>query len=189
MWFSGFDGSRSGRLRDCRIGPRTPLDAFSLDRLSRLQRRAPPSTWVTDTLKAEKNGRPSARSASSGISALVITSQRSSPQAAPPGDSYTIWNVSLAKHQAQPLFHAFHPRLLNWTNFVAANMPELGPHLRRLQRLRVAIAVLHHRLLQHQRSRLASAVGARRPDRPDFGGAAPAAASDSGHPFPRSTDC
>ena len=102
----------------------TPLDAFHwID--FRDSKDAPTVTWVTDTLKAEKW--TSIREI--GVqwdSALVITSERKTPQSAPPGDIFTIWNVSLAKHEAQPLLHGVSPRILNWTTFGGQNMPELG---------------------------------------------------------------
>ena len=102
----------------------TPLDAFHwID--FRDSKDAPTATWVTDTIKAEKW--TSIREI--GVqwdSALVITSERKTPQSAPPADVFTIWNVSLARHEAQPLLHGFSPRILNWTTFGGQNMPELG---------------------------------------------------------------
>ncbi len=46
----------------------------------------------------------------------------------PAADTVTLWNVSLAQHQAQPLFHAVNPRLINFTSFGAAGLqaPEIG---------------------------------------------------------------
>jgi len=83
--------------------------------------------WVTQALKGEKW--TSIREI--GIqwdAALVITSNRESVQAAPPADTYTVWNVSLSKHEAQPLLHGVSPRILNWTSFGGTNqsVPELG---------------------------------------------------------------
>ena len=81
--------------------------------------------WVTTSLRAETWS----QIREIGVqwdAALVITSERKTPQSAPPTDVYTIWNVSLSKHEAQPLIHATNPRILNWTAFGGTNLPELG---------------------------------------------------------------
>ena len=61
-------------------------------------------------------------------SALVITTQRPTPQSTPSTDTYTFWAVALSKHSVQPLLHAANPRILNWTTFGGASspIPELG---------------------------------------------------------------
>jgi hypothetical protein len=77
---------------------------------------APTVTWVTQALKAEKW----TAIREIGVqwdSAVVFTSERKTPQSTPPSDAYTVWSVSLAKHEVQPLLHAVNPRILNWTSF------------------------------------------------------------------------
>jgi hypothetical protein len=77
---------------------------------------APTIAWVTQALKAEKW----TAIREIGVqwdSALVITSERKTPQSTPLTDAYTVWSVSLAKHDVQPLLHGVNPRLLNWTTF------------------------------------------------------------------------
>jgi hypothetical protein len=86
---------------------------------------APTVQWVTTALKAEK------WSAIREIgvqwdSALVVTTLRETPQSSPQTDNYTIWSVSLAKHEVQPLLHAVNPRIVDWTSFGGAVVPELG---------------------------------------------------------------
>ncbi len=102
----------------------TPLDAFHWVNFHDAK-DAPLVDWVTTSLKTQSW----TQIREIGVqwdAALVITSERKSVQAAPPDDIYTVWNVSLSKHEAQPLFHGARPRILNWTTFGGANMPELG---------------------------------------------------------------
>ena len=87
---------------------------------------APTVAWVTQALKAEKW----TAIREIGVqwdSALVITSERKTPQSTPPIDAYTVWAVSLAKHEVQPLLHGVNPRILNWTTCggVYQQAPEL----------------------------------------------------------------
>jgi hypothetical protein len=77
---------------------------------------APTITWVTQALKAEK-WTVIREIGVQWDSALVITSERKTPQSTPPTDTYTVWAVSLAKHEVQPLLHGVNPRILNWTTF------------------------------------------------------------------------
>jgi hypothetical protein len=84
-------------------------------------------TWVTRELTAEKW----TEIREIGVqwdSALVITSERQTPQSTPPSDSYTVWSVALSKHAVQPLLHGVNPKILNWTTFGGASSPapELG---------------------------------------------------------------
>jgi hypothetical protein len=77
---------------------------------------APTVAWVTQSLKAEKW--TSIREI--GVqwdSALVVTSERKTPQSAPPSDIYTVWSVALSKKAVQPLLHGANPHILNWTTF------------------------------------------------------------------------
>ena len=84
-------------------------------------------TWVTRELTAEKW----TAIREIGVqwdSALVVTSERATPQSPPPGDRFAIWSVALSKHAVQPLLHGVNPRILNWTTFGGASQlaPELG---------------------------------------------------------------
>ena len=84
-------------------------------------------TWVTRELTAEKW----TEIREIGVqwdSALVITSERQTPQSTPPSDTYTVWSVALSKHAVQPLLHGVNPKILNWTTFGGASSPapELG---------------------------------------------------------------
>lgn len=103
-----------------------PLDAFRwID--FREATDAPTVAWVTQTLKAEKW----TAIREIGVqwdAAVVVTSDRKSPQAMPAADVYTVWNVSLAQHEAQPLVRGVNPRLLNFTSFGASGLqaPEMG---------------------------------------------------------------
>ena len=77
---------------------------------------APTVAWVTEALKAEKW----TDLREIGVlwdSAIVVTLERKTPQSTPASDIYTVWSVSLAKRDAQPLFHGVSPRILNWTTF------------------------------------------------------------------------
>ncbi len=106
--------------------PTVPRDAFHwID--FRDSKDAATVAWVTKTLSAEKW----TAIREIGVqwdAALVLTTDRVNPQAMPAADIYTIWNVSLAQHQAQPLFHAVHPVFVNFTSFGAVGLqaPELG---------------------------------------------------------------
>jgi hypothetical protein len=88
---------------------------------------APTIAWVTQALKAEKW----TAIREIGVqwdSAIVLTSERKTPQSTPPTDVYTVWSVSLAKHEVQPLLHGVNPHILNWTTFGGAyqQAPELA---------------------------------------------------------------
>ena len=91
------------------------------------EKDAPTVTWVTQALKAEK------WSAIREIgvqwdSAVVVTVERKTPQSTPETDAFTVWSVSLAKHDVQPLLHGVHARMLAWTNFGGAyqRAPEMA---------------------------------------------------------------
>jgi hypothetical protein len=88
---------------------------------------APTVAWVTDALKAEKW----TDLREIGVlwdSAIVVTLERKTPQSTPASDSYTVWSVSLAKRDVQPLFHGSSLRLLNFTQFggLYQQAPELA---------------------------------------------------------------
>jgi len=77
---------------------------------------APAIAWVTQNLKAEKW--TSIREI--GVqwdSALVVTTLRATPQSPPLSDTFTVWSVSLAKKDVQPLLHGASEHILNWTTF------------------------------------------------------------------------
>jgi len=88
---------------------------------------APTVTWVTQALKAE-HWTAIREIGVQWDSAVVVTTERKDPQATPDTDAFTIWSVSLAKHDVQPLLHGVNLRLLNWTNFggVYQRAPELA---------------------------------------------------------------
>jgi hypothetical protein len=58
--------------------------------------------------------------------ALVVTTLRSSPQAAPNRDSFSIWSVSLTTHQLTPLLKGMNLRLLDWMLFAQGRPRELA---------------------------------------------------------------
>lgn len=83
--------------------------------------------WVNRALTAEKF----TQLREIGVawdSALVITSERATPQSLPASDTYTFWAVSLTRHEVQPLLHGVNPRMVNWTTFAGTSspIPELG---------------------------------------------------------------
>jgi len=49
--------------------------------------------------------------------ALVVTTNRANPQAAPTEDSFTVWSVSLTTHEIKPLIHGSNLRWLDWMRF------------------------------------------------------------------------
>lgn len=88
---------------------------------------APTVTWVTQALKAEK-WTVIREIGVQWDSAVVFTSERKTPQSTPSSDAYTVWSVSLAKHDVQPLLHGVSPHILNWTVFGGPyqHVPELA---------------------------------------------------------------
>ena len=78
--------------------------------------------WVTTALRAEK-WTAIREIGVAWDSAVVLTSERATPQSAPPSDTYTIWSVSLVKHEVQPLLHGASPRIVSWTTFGGASSP------------------------------------------------------------------
>ena len=91
------------------------------------EKDAPTVAWVTQALKAE-HWTAMREIGANGDSAIVVTTDRKDPQATPDSDAFTIWSVSLAKHDVQPLLHGVNLHLLNWTNFggVYQRAPELA---------------------------------------------------------------
>ena len=88
---------------------------------------APTVAWVTQSMKAE-HWTVIREIGVQWDAALVITSQRATPQSAPGSDTYTVWTVDLTKRLVQPLLHGVNPRILSWTTFGGASspLPELG---------------------------------------------------------------
>ena len=88
---------------------------------------APTIAWVTASLKAEKW----TEIREIGVqwdSALVFTTERATPQSSPATDKFTVWAVSLAKKDVQPLLHGVSEHILNFTTFGGPyqQAPELG---------------------------------------------------------------
>ena len=57
--------------------------------------------------------------------ALVVTSDRTNPQAPPSSDTFTIWNVSLTSHVVAPLLKGVSLRWLDWEHFEPGKPEEL----------------------------------------------------------------
>jgi hypothetical protein len=102
----------------------TPLDAFHWVNFHD-QKDAPIVQWVTTSLQAEK-WTDIREIGVQWDAAVVLTVDRKTPQSSPQADTYTVWNVSLSKHEAQPLLHGVNPRILGWTTFAGESVPELG---------------------------------------------------------------
>jgi hypothetical protein len=69
--------------------------------------------WVTRSLEPEKL----TAIREIGVeydAALVITTQRATPQSAPSSDTFTVWNLSLTSHVVAPLLKGTNLRLLDW---------------------------------------------------------------------------
>lgn len=58
-------------------------------------------------------------------SALVVTSDRSSPQSAPVTDTFSVWSVSLTSHIVAPLLTGANLRWFDWERFADGAPPEL----------------------------------------------------------------
>ena len=56
--------------------------------------------------------------------ALVVTTLRTSPQASPNADTFTVWHVSLTSHVAAPLLSGTNLRWLDWMHFLNDAPPE-----------------------------------------------------------------
>jgi hypothetical protein len=57
--------------------------------------------------------------------ALVVTTHRATPQAAPNADSFTIWSVSLTNHALTPLLKGYNLRWLDWMTLTEGGAQEL----------------------------------------------------------------
>lgn len=58
--------------------------------------------------------------------ALVITTDRPTPQSSTSADSFSVWSVSLTNHAVTSLVHGVNLRLLDWMLFTASGPRELG---------------------------------------------------------------
>lgn len=82
-------------------------------------------TWVTRALVAEKW----TAIREIGVqydAALVVTTDRPSPQATTQTDTFSVWSVSLTNHAVTSLIHGVNLRLLDWLLFTASGPRELG---------------------------------------------------------------
>ena len=57
--------------------------------------------------------------------ALVVTSDRPTPQSAPSTDTFSVWSVSLTSHIVAPLLTGAHLRWFDWERFADGAQPEL----------------------------------------------------------------
>jgi hypothetical protein len=58
--------------------------------------------------------------------ALVVTTQRATPQSDPTADTFTVWNLSLTNHSYAPLIKGVNLRLLDWMLFADGRPRELA---------------------------------------------------------------
>lgn len=82
-------------------------------------------TWVTRALEAEKW----TAIREIGVqydAALVVTTERPSPQATASTDTFSVWSVSLTNKMVTPLVKGVNLRLLDWMLFAPGRPRELG---------------------------------------------------------------
>lgn len=82
-------------------------------------------TWVTRTLDPEKW--TSIREI--GVlydAALVVTTDRATPQSTPATDTFQVWSVSLTKHLATPILKGVHLHWLDWMKFADGEPREIA---------------------------------------------------------------
>jgi hypothetical protein len=80
--------------------------------------------WVTHSLQVEKW----TAIREIGVlydAALVVTTDRATPESAPGTDSFTIWNASLTSHVIAPLLNGVNLRWFDWEHFVDTGPGEL----------------------------------------------------------------
>jgi hypothetical protein len=58
--------------------------------------------------------------------ALVITTDRATPQSAPTADTFAVWSVNLTNHALTPLLKGVNLRLLDWMMFASGQPRELA---------------------------------------------------------------
>jgi len=81
--------------------------------------------WVTHSLATEKW----TAIREIGVeydAALVVTTQRATPQSAANADTFAVWSVSLTSHALTPLVKGANLRLLDWMKFLEGEPRELG---------------------------------------------------------------
>ena len=79
-------------------------------------------TWVTRALTVDKW----TAIREIGVkydAALVVTTDRATPESLPADDTFTVWSVSLTSHLVAPLISGVNLRIVNWQRF-ADDMPE-----------------------------------------------------------------
>lgn len=81
--------------------------------------------WVTRSLEPEK-WTAIREIGAEYDAALVITTERATPQSGTDADTFTVWSASLATHQVAPLITGVNLRLLDWMLFVDGRDRELG---------------------------------------------------------------
>jgi hypothetical protein len=79
--------------------------------------------WVTRSLQPEKW----TAIREIGVefdAALVVTTERATPQSPANGDTFTVWNASLTTHAIAPLVKGVNLRWLDWMRFQEVSRPE-----------------------------------------------------------------
>lgn len=81
-------------------------------------------TWITRSLQVE-DWTAIREIGVEYDAALVVTSDRTNPQAPPSSDTFTIWNVSLTSRVVAPLLKGVSLRWLDWEHFAQGKPAEL----------------------------------------------------------------
>lgn len=81
--------------------------------------------WVTRSLAAE-NWTAIREIGVEYDAALVVTTERATPQSLPGTDTFTVWSASLINHGITPLLTGVDLRWLGWMNFTGEQPLELG---------------------------------------------------------------
>lgn len=82
-------------------------------------------TWVTRSL-AVQNWTAIREIAVEYDGALVVTTNRATPQSAASADTFNVWSVSLSNHIVEPLLSGVNLRWLDWMRFSASAPEELA---------------------------------------------------------------
>ena len=80
--------------------------------------------WVTRSLQVEKW----TAIREIGVlydAALVVTTDRATPESTPGADTFTIWNASLTSHVIAPLLSGVNLRWFDWERFVSGDQQEI----------------------------------------------------------------
>ncbi len=86
---------------------------------------APTVRWVSDSLA----GQSYSALREIGVqwdAALVVTTQRATPQSSPASDRFTLWSVSLSHRQVIALVSGYQLAYRSWLTFGSQILPELG---------------------------------------------------------------